>query len=55
MLLCQLPKNYTYNLSKRQLFEEELEITINRCIVENVGILKSYKNFDVIRKLIINK
>lgn len=55
MLLCQIPKNYIYNLTKRQQYEEELEITINRCFIENVGILKSYKNFDVIRKLYINK
>lgn len=39
-LLCKLPKNYIYNLSKRQQHEEELEITINRCFVEKVGILK---------------
>ncbi|CAK71111.1 unnamed protein product (macronuclear) [Paramecium tetraurelia] len=53
--LCQLPKDYIYNLNKRQQSEEELEITINRCFVEKVGILKSYRNFDAIRKIYINK
>ncbi|CAD8050984.1 unnamed protein product [Paramecium sonneborni] len=55
MLLYQLPKNYKYHLTKREQFEEELEVIIHRCFAEKVGILQSYKNFDAIRKFYINK
>lgn len=49
-----MPLDYIYNLTEANTEEDLIEVTVHKCIMENDGILKTYKNFDVIRKFEIS-